>query len=143
VRTLEGHGATVWFLLAVLPNDQLISASAANIIRLWGATRGVAANTNNTDHVCERRVRVPMPCAACQLCTALRIMTLALTVPQLAGRPPRTTSGHRPSTCTPIGKFWDAYTQGPDILEFHLGSRHWGHHHTSSAHPPRCLVRCE
>jgi hypothetical protein len=21
-----------------------------------------------------------------------------------------------------IGKFWDAYTQGPDILEFHLGS---------------------
>ena len=24
------------------------------------------------------------------------------------------------------GKFWDAYTQGPDILEFHLGSRPWG-----------------
>jgi hypothetical protein len=22
-----------------------------------------------------------------------------------------------------IGKFWDACTQGPDILEFHLGSR--------------------
>ena len=42
-----------------------------------------------------------------------------------------------------IGKFWDAYTQGPDILEFHLGSRPWGHHHTSSAHPPRCLVRCK
>jgi hypothetical protein len=41
------------------------------------------------------------------------------------------------------GKFWDTYTQGPDILEFHLGSRSWGHHHTSSAHPPRCLVRCE
>jgi putative effector of murein hydrolase len=20
-----------------------------------------------------------------------------------------------------VGKFWDAYTQGPDILEFHLG----------------------
>jgi hypothetical protein len=48
--------------------------------------------------------------------------------------------------CSPlsgIGKFWDAYTQGPDILEFRLGSRPWGHHHTSSAHPPRCLVRCE
>ena len=41
-----------------------------------------------------------------------------------------------------IGKFWDAYTQGPDILEFRLGSRPWGHHHTSLAHPPRCLVRC-
>jgi len=26
------------------------------------------------------------------------------------------------------GKFWDAYTQGPDILEFRLGSRPWGHH---------------
>ena len=38
------------------------------------------------------------------------------------------------------GKFWDAYTQGPDILEFHMGSRPWGHHHTSSAHPPRCMV---
>ena len=24
-----------------------------------------------------------------------------------------------------IGKFWDAYTHGPDILEFHLGSRPW------------------
>ena len=50
------------------------------------------------------------------------------------------------ATCWVIryyGKFWDAYTQGPDILEFHLRSRPWGHHHTSSAHPPRCLVRCE
>jgi hypothetical protein len=28
------------------------------------------------------------------------------------------------------GKFWDAYTQGPDILEFCLRSRPWGHYHT-------------
>jgi hypothetical protein len=46
------------------------------------------------------------------------------------------------STDLTYGKFWDAYTQGPDILEFRLGSRPWGHHHTSLAHPPRCLVRC-
>jgi hypothetical protein len=34
-----------------------------------------------------------------------------------------------------IGKFWDAYTQGPDILEFHLGSRPWGHHHNELDSP--------
>jgi hypothetical protein len=32
-------------------------------------------------------------------------------------------STQRPCT---YGKFWDAYTQGPDILESHLGSRSWG-----------------
>ena len=25
----------------------------------------------------------------------------------------------------------------------HLGPHPWGHHHTSSAHPPRCLARCK
>jgi hypothetical protein len=40
------------------------------------------------------------------------------------------------------GKFWDTNTQGPDIKVDHMGSRPGGHHHTSSAHPPRCLVRC-
>jgi hypothetical protein len=32
-----------------------------------------------------------------------------------------------------LGKFWDAYTQGPDILEFRLGSRPWGHRTTTQA----------
>jgi hypothetical protein len=34
-------------------------------------------------------------------------------------------------------------TQGGDNICDHLGPRPWGHHHTSSAHPPRCLTRCE
>ena len=45
-------------------------------------------------------------------------------------------SNHTVTVTEHMGEFWDMSTQGHDIKVDHLGPRPWGHHHTSSAHPP-------
>jgi hypothetical protein len=87
----------------------------------------------------------------CNTCRVLYIQSRTIICSQwysIVGRNSKSQFNRFQRNFAHSSKFWDTGNthgpeDGPDIKVDHLGSRPWEHHHTSSAHPPRCLVRCK